>query len=710
MGIFSRERKITRYSKRLVIATLFVFFGSIGFAVDVSIDPNPVAQNSRFVLSFTFENFQGEFFDYTAPESDAFEVLGAPEFSYFSSDDVDVVKMNLKLSCRALKVGINILPPFSFETSLGSFKSEQLVLKVGRYSRGDIIVPQSAVWGYSFDSLFVGEARPVYIGLENLLEVPLVDNLVVENPYKAILSETTNFGLIERRQIGEYTLLNLPLVSYMLTPTSAGDMVLPRFRMSADGETVSGDSVKIQIKPIPKEIELTGAIGSFSYSYSVDNNRVYSDGRISILLTVSGEGNLNFLQIPEPVVEGFLFVDKIETMDIVPSRKGYTGSKSVRYVYVPDDVSQGAIVVPSFVWLSPSDSYSTKTQAGKKFVIDIMNRQRGEIIASQQKTVYQPKGVEEVLHHRRLSLFRQRWALLLFLPGIIVFFVVFGCFLRKKIKGKKRVVASSTILMLCFLLIPGIFFGQVDDIEEELTLPAISDIEDIVEVDVVEETVIEEFNFEQEFLDNLELGLSAYERGDFKESCGFFQKGLDYEPDNSFLAFNLSLASFQMGDVAQSIYFARYAIRKDPGRQEFVVFLHELEREYNLGNQLGSNVVLDPDIFLILLIVLSNIFLLLVSIWILKRNNWLVVVGVMLFLLVVGSGSGFFITKSNVDDWMEICKESSSLLNIPKSDSREIINLPAGTAVKVLGEAGSYLLVDTGYGLQGWINRTDLIR
>lgn len=703
MEIHTRRWTKRKISKRLVVFCFVLLLSSAVFAVTGSVDPNPVAQNSRFNISFELNNFKGEFFELVKPETDVFRIEGSPELSFFSTEDVLQAQLKIKLSCRALEPGIHIIEPFEFITSLGVFKSEKFVLKIGNYRRGEIFVPDRAVWGWSFDSLYVGESKPIYIGLENLLEIPLVDNIVVENPYKAILNETTNFGLIEKTEVDGYTLLNLPLLSYMVTPTSSGDMVLPRFRLNADSETLRGSSVSIPVKPIPSELDPTGAIGSFSYTYSIDNDRVYSDGRVSIVLIVSGEGNLSFLQVPEPLVEGLIFVDKIETMDIVPSKNGYTGTKTVQFIYVPDDVHKSTLTVQDFIWLDPKDEYSIQTQSGEVFQIDVMNRQRGEIIASKQKTLYKPKTIDEIVSFKKKSLFKTKYSYLMLLPGVVVLIFVIVRLIKsklRKIRASQAVKTSIVILLLSFLAVGNSkLYADVADVLE--TALEASETEEVIDLAAIAK---------QEYLDNLQLGLEAYENGEFKKSCKFFKEGLDYAPDNAFLAFNLALASFQLGDPANAIFYAKHAIRKDLGNKEFMTFLHELEKEYNLNNQLGSNPIMNPDIFLIVLLVLINLFLIIFATWIFKRNNWLIAVNIILSLFIIASLSGFIISKNLVEDFIGISKEATVLYNIPDENSKQVLSLPPGTSVIILGESGLFYLVDTGYGLQGWINRKDLVR
>jgi tetratricopeptide (TPR) repeat protein len=667
-----------------------VFFCAVPVfsSVKVNIDPMPAARNSRFSLQFVFDNFDGQYLKYEIVEEvDFFSVLGEPEIEMIAPSESEKGKMFVTFSCRAVESGVFILPEFVFYTSLGVLKSKPKVFEVGHYSRGRIVIPPIAEWQFNFEQLHRGESRPVYIVLKNLKEIPLVENISIYDAGNALLVETVNFGVIKKKIIDGIELFDVPVISYMVTSTSGKPVKLPSFRLKVDGSFINGDSLFIPCLELDSDLLKQGAIGNFSYDYKVSGKRVYTDGKISVEINISGEGNLKYLKVPEPVVEGLVFIDKHEDLDVVASKNGFTGRKSVVYSYVPESVQNAEITIPDFFWASPSENYEINQVEGKVFQIDIVSKEKGEIVAGSEKKLYQLADDNSLKSSGRY-LFRQKWSFVLFLPGIFAFIAGVFIFIKKRFRRKTK---NKNVVLMVFLLLCCV-------------VPVFSDVSE----DIVEPVV--EVDSQQLYKGYIQSGRAFYENVDYEHAFSSFKSAYSLYPADPVASFNAALSAFQVGRKDAAVFFARKAAYNAPGVGLYMNFVQEIEAEYGLVYQISRPAEINPDIFFYIAVFLFNIVMFLGLFWVLKRNNWVVVINILFFLFAVASISGFAVTSNKASKLPEICSEDSVLYNIPENDSRVITDLPAGTAVNRIGQAGDYVLVETGYGQTGWIKSESFYR
>jgi hypothetical protein len=104
-------------------------------------------------------------------------------------------------------------------------------------------------------------------------------------------------------------------------------------------QTVSTEPVKIRVKPLPaggKPASFNGAVGKYSFALDVDKTELTVNEATSIMLRLSGEGNIKLLDPPElqlpPDMEVY---EPKEKTTISRDKSRITGMKSIEYVIVP---------------------------------------------------------------------------------------------------------------------------------------------------------------------------------------------------------------------------------------------------------------------------------------------------------------------------------------------------------------------------------------
>jgi hypothetical protein len=128
------------------------------------------------------------------------------------------------------------------------------------------------------------------------------------------------------------------------------------------------EPINFKVKPLPeagKPEGFGGAVGRFKIAASTDQTKVEEGHPVTFKLKVTGEGNLNTLEMPKPLkLDGFKSYDSSSGLDLRKERMTIEGDKTLETVLVPRKA--GAYTIPSvnFSYFDPvKETYITlKTQ------------------------------------------------------------------------------------------------------------------------------------------------------------------------------------------------------------------------------------------------------------------------------------------------------------------------------------------------------------
>lgn len=122
---------------------------------------------------------------------------------------------------------------------------------------------------------------------------------------------------------------------------------------------VKSTPIQIKVNPLPakgKPLDFSGGVGSFKFSVKPSSRTVRVGEPANITVTVSGRGNVRTLQVPRlPDLEGFKVYEPEMNLDISKSGSRISGTKTCKYMIVPN--RQGKSVIPSlsFSFFNPKD-------------------------------------------------------------------------------------------------------------------------------------------------------------------------------------------------------------------------------------------------------------------------------------------------------------------------------------------------------------------
>lgn len=127
---------------------------------------------------------------------------------------------------------------------------------------------------------------------------------------------------------------------------------------------LSCSSLGIDVKSLPedgKPDSFVGAVGNYNFKSEIDKTELKTNEAFTLTLTVSGQGNIELLQMPEPVFPpDFEVYDPKIIVDANPSANGISGTKRAEYLVIPRRVGDFSIAPVEFSYFNPSNgTYST---------------------------------------------------------------------------------------------------------------------------------------------------------------------------------------------------------------------------------------------------------------------------------------------------------------------------------------------------------------
>jgi len=563
---------------------------------------------------------------------------------------------------RAEEPGRHVLGSFIVRAGGNSYLSSPASVAV-LYRDEDVnTVLFEPVWQLARDTVYEGQTVACVLELRNVEEILLPDELRVVAPRGAIFEQAAGVGRIRSEALPEMDVYHVPVASYLLTPTSAGRLEVPAARVTAKGKTRYAQATVLAVQAAPAEIEASGAIGELGMSVRVSRLEALQGDDVELTVRVEGRGNLAFLRLPEPVVSGLEEREAAVSEDYETTEDGYVGYRQVVYRYVATEPGEAAIEVPAFRWLDPEDGV-VQSAGPERFTIHVESL---EAAASGPVLPFSVKPVEQVMAEPFSRLHSRLPVYLWFLPGPLAL-VLFAVLRRMRSRR------------LLFFALAALF---VSADAPPATAPA-----------------------------HLVSAFRAYEAQDYESAARLFRVSLGSLPDNAALWFNRSLAMYQAGRPGHAVYSARRAVRLRPIAAEYRELLDWIHRDARLEQPSAVVPAVHPDLFFVAMAVFFGLFCaqVLLALW--KRRGAMVIVLVLLAVLFVASLGGFvYVMAAHQQPVAVVMGDAGQLRRIPQAAASTWLTLPEGTSVRVLGASGLYVLVETGYDVQGWIAETAILK
>lgn len=372
-----------------------------------------VVVGEQFQVSY---ELTGDGTNFEAPNFTNFEIVGGPFSSQSSS--VQIVNGSVTKSTthtysfylRAIKEGVFTIPAATITVEKKKIKSTTEEIRV---VKDNSVVTEVTRGGNSGNTKEVFlEASPnkktAYIGEQIFLRykiyytIPISQLTISKAPsYSGFWMKdlTENNGTIQQSSIVrdgvEYHVATIQEI--VLIPQKAGTLTIDPLDISCIAQIrnenrqsrgydpfdnffgdIMGSSytnVKKEIKSQPIDIEVKalpakdkptsfkGAVGQFTFTSSIDKTDMKSNDAFTVTYTVSGNGNIELLELPKPVFPpDFEVYDPKITTNTKNNSYGISGNKKVEYVVIPRVSGKFTIEPAQFSYYDPAkNKYVTLT-------------------------------------------------------------------------------------------------------------------------------------------------------------------------------------------------------------------------------------------------------------------------------------------------------------------------------------------------------------
>ena len=218
---------------------------------------------------------------------------------------------------------------------------------------------------------------------------------------------------------------------------------------------LSSQSFSIEAKNLPenaKPATFAGAVGNYKFTSSIDKTELSTNEAVTLTLSVSGSGNIELLQMPEPVFPpDFEVYDPKITISTDVNSQGMTGTKKAEYLAIPRRAGSFSIPPVEFSYFNPgSDSY--QTLYSEPYELSVVKGKEtegdGGVYASNQEDIkYLGSDVRHIMNdgahlkpkHTTFFTSPTYFSILL---GLLVVFVVLLFVLKKRAEMAKDTAAN----------------------------------------------------------------------------------------------------------------------------------------------------------------------------------------------------------------------------------------------------------------------------
>lgn len=218
---------------------------------------------------------------------------------------------------------------------------------------------------------------------------------------------------------------------------------------------LSSQSFSIEAKKLPEDAKpasFAGAVGNYKFTSSIDKTELSTNEAVTLTLTVSGSGNIELLQMPEPVFPpDFEVYDPKITISTDFNSQGMTGTKKAEYLAIPRRAGSFSIPPVEFSFFNPS-SESYQTLISEPYELSVVKGKEtegdGGVYASNQEDIkYLGSDVRHIMNdgahlkpkHTTFFASPTYFSILL---GLLVVFVVLLFVLKKRAEMAKDTAAN----------------------------------------------------------------------------------------------------------------------------------------------------------------------------------------------------------------------------------------------------------------------------
>lgn len=371
--------------KLLMLLTLLLSFSPLKGQHSLTVEaPNVVALDEAFRLVYTAT---GKTKDFTPPQIDDFQVLAGPTTSTMSSTNIvngkrtHTYNQSYTYILLAKGEGKFTIPAASVVIEGEKYTSKSITIEVVKGAKKDdssdsgngvngrdrypSIGEDDIILSLSLSKNKVVKGEPVIATLKLLTKTNISGVEDIKFPsfngfWSQEIEAPSNLEFVRETYNGEIYSAAL-LRKYMLLPQQTGDLYIDpaemicavQVRSNAPSRSIFDDffdnyqtlkkrihtpRMKVSVSPLPDgaPASFTGGVGNYKLDVKVSRDSLSAHEAASLIVTISGTGNLNLIEAPKVnFPPDFEVYDVKRREDIATTASGSSGSKTFEYPFIP---------------------------------------------------------------------------------------------------------------------------------------------------------------------------------------------------------------------------------------------------------------------------------------------------------------------------------------------------------------------------------------
>jgi len=560
----------------------------------------------------------------------------------------------VSFTLKALAPGIVEVGPF--EVKVGT--TTQTVAPVTVYllspDEAKRRFPVELRWVKPEGPFYEGQAIPLMLQARNLDTLAQPEDMSLAAPPGSLWEKAVGLGEIEINSIGEDRLMNVPWGGWMLIPTKKGPLTVPGFKANVAGLSRTVPPLVLDVAPLPPEAAPGRAVGDFSYSVDAKPGDSAQGAQLVVVQEISGRGNFPYLVLPEVSAPGLTLTSRQEGTRYRAAKGGYEGSLVVTWRFSADQPRTVTLTLPGFTAFQPVTGRVDTWDPRPVTVV----LSPGTPNSAPQAQPIRPLDWDGVQAVRPWGAARSWWSFTLFLPGLVFLAATF--FVRGPGRG------------LLVLLTLGVILVSASDGPPE--------------------------------------GFDAAWKAQGYAAAEQWGTLTGAHPDEPGLWYNKALSCQSAGRTAEAVHAFRMAMRTGFQGDLAARGLAALEEKELLTDQFVPWSGWPTNgMFLVFVIAVNLAF----ACWAFQRltssASWLPPLSVA--VLAAATASVFLIgaETARVEPDAVVGLADGPIRKVPGDLAETWMTLKAGTVVRVQGASDRWVLVQTGYGLEGWVEESGLM-
>ncbi len=543
-------------------------------------------------------------------------------------------------------------------TSPSAVRETEPILVEVRDPQRDV-VPFQARWRIADEDVRQGQSVPVFLEITGIDSFAFPELLNFRSPETGLFEEVSGIGSVVSQEVAETTLYEIPVATFIFTPTSSGSMNIPAATIRAEGIDVTAPAIDFDVNPLPDAVQSSGAVGQLSVDVSMDSAELLPGETGEVTVRISGTGNLPVLEFPEVALNGLVEIGRSQDSSVAPDReelRGYRGSRELTVRFEAEGSAEdGSVTVRNFPVFDPDRST----------VETIPERTRSvQIVPSDAEAPLQevaPEAdlipVSDLVRITWVPFSQMSWVYALFAVGPLFFVAV-----------RLWSVRGAAALVALPLMLGATVFPRVD---------------------------VERLARAQEIIDEGRPAVAAV----------LYELEVQEHGWHAGLHFNRGVLALRVNDPIDAVYHLRRAVRLAPERRQFRAVLEDAEAYFDTESQLAIPWYVRPDYTVLALWLVWSVFWLVLAIRGELRRTITLVTLLMVGVVLVG---GWWWSQRRAGESEAVVVREVTVRRIPSLTAQPWIQVDPAAAVQVELSYEDFYLIRTSTGIQGWVPAASL--